>query len=116
MDKLETRIEFIAIRMIGNQEATDIVDDPAQLFHLIDAADILIEPEGADMTPLSRHLDAAEEGDSTLPGVVFNLRIGPGIIVFSDAHAMQANLLRLVNQSKWIEITIRAATRRVSME
>src|SRR5262245_52590852 len=77
VNELKTRIEFVAIRMIGDEKTADIGDDPAQLFHLINAANILIETESSDMTPVGRHLDAAEESDPMFSSVVFNLRVGP---------------------------------------
>src|SRR6266540_4210804 len=116
VNELKTRVEFVAIRMIGDEKTADIADDSAQLFHLINAADILIETESSDMTPVGRHLDAAEESDSALPSVVFDLRVSPGVIVLGNAHPMQADLLRLVNQGKGVEVAVCAAARGVGME
>src|SRR5437762_6927701 len=116
MNELETRVELIAKRMVGNEKTADVVDYPAELFDLVDPTDILVEAESANVPPFGGHFDTAEQHHPALLGVVFKLRVGPGVIVFGDTDPVEADLLRLVNQGKRIEVAVRAATRGVDVE
>src|SRR5262245_43548793 len=105
VNKLETRIEFIAVWVIGNKETANVVDDPAQLFDLVNAADVLLQTKCADVPPFGGYFDTAKECYSAFVRIFVDLGIVPGVIVFSDAQPFETDLLRLIDHRKSVEVT-----------
>ena len=116
VDKRKARVEFVAERMIRDQDPAFQIDHAPQFRQLVDSPDVPLEPERADVTHVGRHFHPAQKDHARVARHRGDFARVPHIVVLGDADRADSDRTRALDQIFRREVRVRAAAIGVQMQ
>src|SRR5579864_3310131 len=116
VDEGEARVELVAKRMVRDHDAAEAVDHLAQFAQLVDAADVLVQAEDADVAHLGGHFHPAQAEHAGVRRDCGDLLQVPDVVMLGDTHGADSDCTRALDQILRREIRVGAPARGVQME